>query len=69
MQLYDEKSVKKILDDFSKLLMEADNFPREKDPDDYREFWSGLRGEGSSLLGLTRHLLDVLNEKEGKKGE
>ena len=42
MQLYDEKSVKKILDDFSKLIMEADNFPREKDPDDYREFWSGL---------------------------
>jgi len=64
--IYDDESVKKIIKDFQNLLMDADNFPRDKDPNDYREFWTGLRGRGSSLLGLTNHLPEVLNNKEKK---
>ena len=50
-----------VLKEFQELLMEADNFPRGADPSDYRKFWTGLRGKGSSLLGLTRFLGDQLN--------
>ena len=60
MNLYTKESQKEIVDNFVKLLMDADNFPREKDPDDYRPFWVGLRDRGASLLGLTRYLQSSL---------
>ena len=46
--------------------MEADNFPREKNPDDYRMFWTGLRGDGASMLGLTLHLIESLTNAKSK---
>ena len=60
MDLYTKENQKEIVDNFVKLLMDADNFPREKDPDDYRPFWVGLRDRGASLLGLTRYLQSSL---------
>ena len=60
MDLYTKENQKEIVYNFVKLLMDADNFPREKDPDDYRPFWVGLRDRGASLLGLTRHLQSSL---------
>ena len=60
MNLYTKENQKEIVDNFVKLLMDADNFPREKDPDDYRPFWVGLRDRGASLLGLTRYLQSSL---------
>tara|TARA_R100001377_G_scaffold30084_1_gene16439 strand:+ start:108 stop:308 length:201 start_codon:yes stop_codon:yes gene_type:complete len=66
MNVYDEESVKKIITEFRNLLKDADNFPRDKAPNDYREFWTGLRGKGSSILGLANHLLEALNKKEKK---
>ena len=58
--LYSAERQQEIVNKFRNLLMEADNFPREKNPDDYRMFWTGLRGEGASLLGLTMHLTESL---------
>ena len=60
MDLYTKENQKEIVDNFRELLKDADNFPREKDPDDYKPFWVGLRDRGSSLLGLTRHLQSSL---------
>ena len=60
MDLYTKENQKEIVDNFRELLMDADNFPREKDPDDYKPFWVGLRDRGASLLGLTRHLQSSL---------
>ena len=62
-QPYTKKSAEKIIKDFQNLLMEADNFPRDKDPSDYRMFWSGLRGVGASLLGLTNYFKDIIELK------
>ena len=60
MDLYTKENQKEIVDNFRELLKDADNFPREKDPDDYKPFWVGLRDRGASLLGLTRHLQSSL---------
>ena len=60
MDLYTKENQKEIVDNFRELLKDADNFPREKDPDDYRPFWVGLRDRGASLLGLTRYLQSSL---------
>jgi hypothetical protein len=64
MNVYDDETVKKIIKEFQDLLKDADNFPRDKEPNDYREFWSGLRGKGSSILGLATHLIELINKKE-----
>ena len=61
MNLYTDERQQEIVNKFRNLLMEADNFPRENKPDDYRMFWTGLRGEGASLLGLTMHLTESLS--------
>jgi len=61
MNLYTDERQQEIANKFRNLLMEADNFPRENKPDDYRMFWTGLRGEGASLLGLTMHLTESLS--------
>ena len=60
MDLYTKENQKEIVDNFRELLMDADNFPREKNPDDYRPFWVGLRDRGAGLLGLTRYLQSSL---------
>ena len=58
--LYSDERQQEIVNKFRNLLMEADNFPREKNPNDFRMFWTGLLGEGSSILGLTLHLSESL---------
>jgi hypothetical protein len=60
MDLYTKESQKEIVDNFRELLKDADNFPREKNPDDYKPFWVGLRDRGAGLLGLTRYLQSSL---------
>ena len=65
-QVYPAETVIEIIEEFQDLLKDADNFPRDKAPNDYREFWSGLRGRGSRLLGLANHLIELLNKKEEK---
>jgi hypothetical protein len=62
-QPYTKESAEKIIKNFQNLLMEADNFPRDKNPNDYREFWTGLRGEGASLLGLTNYLKELVEKQ------
>ena len=58
--LYSTERQEEIINKFQALLKEADNFPRDKDPSDYKIFWVALRSEGSNLLGLTNHLLSAL---------
>jgi hypothetical protein len=60
MDLYTKENQKEIVDNFRELLKDADNFPREKNPDDYKPFWVGLRDRGAGLLGLTRYLQSSL---------
>jgi len=66
MNLYTEERQQDIVNKFRALIMEADNFPREKNPDDYRMFWTGLRGDGASMLGLTLHLIESLTNAKSK---
>jgi len=66
MNLYTEERQQDIVNKFRALIMEADNFPREKNPDDYRMFWTGLRGDGASMLGLTLHLIESLTNAKTK---
>tara|TARA_B110000495_G_scaffold158601_1_gene142530 strand:+ start:824 stop:1096 length:273 start_codon:yes stop_codon:yes gene_type:complete len=66
MSLYTEERQQDIVNKFRALIMEADNFPREKNPDDYRMFWTGLRGDGASMLGLTLHLIESLTNAKSK---
>jgi hypothetical protein len=66
MNLYTEERQQEIVNKFRALLLEADNFPREKNPDDYRMFWTGLRGDGASMLGLTLHLIESLTNAKTK---
>ena len=61
MTMYTSERQEEIILKFRELLKDADNFPRDKDPRDYRPFWTGLRLEGSNLLGLCNHLADQLN--------
>ena len=60
MNLYTDERQQEILNKFIIFLMVAYNFQRQNKPHDYRMFWTGLRGEGSSLLGLTLHLSESL---------
>ena len=66
MSLYTEERQQDIVNKFRALIMEADNFPREKNPDDYRMSWTGLRGDGASMLGLTLHLIESLTNAKSK---
>lgn len=68
MELYPEERQQEIIDNFMKLLVEADNFPREHGSNDYKLFWTGLRLEGSNLLGLTNHLSDQLSQLRRQDG-
>ena len=58
--LYTPERQDEIINNFRQLLMDADNFPRGKDRDDFKPFWVGLRGDGANMLGLTVHLLESL---------
>ena len=62
--MYEPKRVIEIMENFQKRLVEADNFPKDQDPKDYKKFWSALRGDGGALFGLTTNLLDNLKEKD-----
>jgi|TARA_R110000764_G_scaffold70816_1_gene146173 hypothetical protein len=68
--MYTEKRVEEVLDTFTEVLSKADNFPRDNDPSDYKQFWTALRKEGANLLGVSRYLYgrvsteDTTSEKE-----
>ena len=67
---YTKEIVNKIIKNFQNLLMEADNFSTygsnqiEKQDKEYKQFWLGLRKEGPETLGLIKHLMGVLEEKQ-----
>ena len=67
---YTEEYINEIRKNFQNLLMEADNFSpygsnrTEKEDKEYKQFWLGLRKEGPNIVGLIRHLMDVLKIKE-----
>ncbi|MAH07795.1 hypothetical protein CMI38_06115 [Candidatus Pacearchaeota archaeon] len=68
---YTEEKINKTVKDLQNLLMEADNFSpygsnqKKKQDKEYKQFWLGLRNYGPEILGLIKHLLEVL-EKKGK---
>ena len=67
---YTKEIVNKIIKDFQNLLKEADNFSSygsnrtEKEDKEYKQFWLGLRKEGPETLGLIKHLMGILEEKQ-----
>ena len=62
-EMYEPKRVIEIMENFQKRLVEADNFPKDQDPKDYKKFWIALRGDGAALFGLTTFLLEQIKEK------
>ena len=64
--MYEPERIIEIMENFQKILVEADNFPSEQDPKDYKKFWNALRGEGAAIFGLTTYLLDNLKEKNNE---
>ena len=79
--MYDLERQKEIISNWQNLLKEADGF-NSSSGKDIRYFWSELRGQGASILGLCNHLSDQLNlaadvinklqkeeKKEGEKNE
>jgi hypothetical protein len=62
--IYTIERQNEIINNFKSLLKDADNFPRDKNPTDYKIFWTALRSEGSNLLGLTHHLLSILETEK-----
>ena len=65
--MYTEKRIEEILDTFTKVLSKADNFPRNNDPKDYKQFWMALRKEGANLLGISRYLYGRMAKENIKK--
>ena len=65
--MYTEKRIEEILDTFTKVLSKADNFPRNNDPKDYKQFWIALRKEGANLLGISRYLYGRMAKENIKK--
>ena len=67
---YTSEHINEIIKSFQNLLMEADNFSpygsnqTEKQDREYKQFWLGLRKEGPEIIGLIRHLIGVLEEKQ-----
>tara|TARA_R100000027_G_C2177934_1_gene72977 strand:+ start:30 stop:395 length:366 start_codon:yes stop_codon:yes gene_type:complete len=68
-QVYTEEVVNKIIEDYSKLSVEAWNTRDKKFPEDYRKFWVGVKSEGDRLLGLARHLKSVIDQKVKEDGK
>ena len=56
--LYTSERITEIMKDFQKALENADNFPKNDTPTNYRQFWIAFRKEGSALFGLTNYLLE-----------
>ena len=67
-EMYEPERIIEIMKNFQKILVEADNFPSDQDPKDYKKFWSAFRGEGAAIFGLTTYLLDNLKEKNKNWG-
>ena len=64
--LYTSERITEIMKDFQQALQNADNFPKNDTPTNYRQFWVSFRKEGSTLFGLTNYLLEELSvKKEG----
>jgi hypothetical protein len=57
--IYTPERQEEIVNEYRKLLMDADNYNGGPRPD-YKIFWSSLRGKGASILGLTMHLTESL---------
>jgi len=57
--IYTPERQEEIVNEYRKLLMDADNYNGGTKPD-YKMFWSSLRGKGASILGLTMHLTESL---------
>ena len=62
--LYTSERIIEIMKDFQQALQNADNFPKNDTPTDYRQFWVSFRKEGSALLGLTNYLLGETSVKK-----
>ena len=65
--LYTSERITEIMKDFQKALENADNFPKNDTPTNYRQFWVSFRKEGSALLGLTNYLLGEASAKKENK--
>ena len=50
--MYEPKRVIEIMENFQKRLVEADNFPKDQDPKDYKKFWIAYVGMEQLSLGL-----------------
>ena len=64
--IYSSERITEIMKDFQQALQNADNFPKNDDPKNYRQFWVSFRGEGASLFGLTNYLLKETSVKKEK---
>ena len=62
--LYTSERITEIMKDFQKALENADNFPKNDTPTNYRQFWIAFRKEGSALFGLANYLLEELSVKK-----
>ena len=65
--LYTSERITEIMKNFQKALQNADNFPKNDDPKNYRQFWVAFRGEGAALFGLTNYLLEETSVKKENK--
>ena len=65
--LYTSERITEIMKDFQQALQNADNFPKNDTPTNYRQFWVSFRKEGSALLGLTNYLLGETSVKKENK--
>ena len=65
--LYTSERITEIIKDFQQALQNADNFPKNDTPTNYRQFWVSFRKEGSALLGLTNYLLEEISVKKENK--
>ena len=65
--MYTEEKAKEILDNFTKLLVKADNFSSSGDPNEFKQFWIALRKEGANLLGVSRYLYEMKTKDNVEK--
>ena len=70
--MYDDKRILEIIEEFQKVLKDADNFSESRNMTEalkeYRKMWASFRGTGANMLGLVNFLLDVSKEKNKNWG-
>ena len=64
---YTSERITEIMKAFQQALQNADNFPKNDTPTNYRQFWIAFRKEGSALFGLTNYLLGETSVKKENK--